>query len=52
MMTARMTASETKSAMQLVVSEMYDKIVKGEPPTMTLPVRTNNKKGFYRKKEF
>ena len=26
MMTARMTASETKSAMQLVVSEMYDKI--------------------------
>ena len=28
MMTARMTASETKSAMQLVVSEMYDKIVK------------------------
>ena len=49
MMTARMTASETKSAMQLVVSEMYDKIVKGEPPTMTLPVRTKNNIGFDRK---
>ena len=48
-MTIRMTASETKDAMQLVVSEMYDKIVKGEPPTMTLPVRTKNNIGFDRK---
>lgn len=30
----------TKIAMHKVVEEMYDKMVKGEPPTMTLPVRT------------
>ncbi len=30
----------TKQAMYRVVEEMYDKMVKGEPPTMTLPVRT------------
>ena len=35
MMAGRMSAEETKSAMQSVVSEMYEKIVKGEPPTMT-----------------
>ena len=40
-MTIRMTASETKDAMQLVVSEMYDKIVKGEPPTMTCLLYTS-----------
>ena len=33
---------ETKSALHDVVVEMYDRIVKGEPPTMTLPVRTKN----------
>ena len=48
-MSARMSADETKSAMQTVVSEMYDKIVKGEAPTMTLPVRTKNNIGFDRK---
>ena len=48
-MAVRMSAEETKSAMQTVVSEMYDKIVKGEPPTMTLPVRTKNNIGFDRK---
>ncbi len=30
----------TKKAMYKVVEEMYDKMVKGDPPTMTLPVRT------------
>tara|TARA_B100002052_G_scaffold83931_2_gene77081 strand:+ start:517 stop:1617 length:1101 start_codon:yes stop_codon:yes gene_type:complete len=49
MMAGRMSAEETKSAMQSVVSEMYEKIVKGEPPTMTLPVRTKNNIGFDRK---
>ena len=33
---------ETKAALHDVVVEMYDRIVKGEPPTMTLPVRTKN----------
>ena len=45
-MSARMSADDTKAAMQTVVSEMYDKIVKGEAPTMTLPVRTKNNIGF------
>ena len=40
MMARRHTAEETKQAMHLIVGEMYDRIVKGEPPTMTLPVRT------------
>ena len=48
-MSARMSADDTKAAMQTVVSEMYDKIVKGEAPTMTLPVRTKNNIGFDRK---
>ena len=39
----------TKKAMYKVVEEMYDKIVKGEPPTMTLPVRTKNNIGFDKK---
>ncbi len=30
----------TKAAMHEVVEEMYNKMVKGDPPTMTLPVRT------------
>ena len=45
-MVRRHTADETKVAMHKVVAEMYDKIVKGEPPTMTLPVRTKNNIGF------
>ena len=39
----------TKERLRLVVAEMYDKIVKGEPPTMTLPVRTKNNIGFDKK---
>ena len=42
MMSASHTPEETKAALHEVVTEMYDKIVKGEPPTMTLPVRTKN----------
>jgi DNA topoisomerase VI subunit A len=48
-MTRRHTAEETKQAMHLIVGEMYDRIVKGEPPTMTLPVRTKNNIGFDKK---
>ena len=48
-MAQRMTAQDTKDAMHEVVSEMYDKIIKGEPPTMTLPVRTKNNIGFDKK---
>ena len=36
----------TKARLHLVVEEMYDRIVKGDPPTMTLPVRTKNNIGF------
>ena len=43
------TPEETKEAMHAVVAEMYDRIVKGEPPTMTLPVRTKNNIGFDKK---
>ncbi len=32
--------------MHSVVKEMYDKIIGGEPPTMTLPVRTKTNIGF------
>ena len=42
MMVQRFSSEETKKAMHSVVKEMYDKIVGGEPPTMTLPVRTKN----------
>lgn len=45
-MAVRRTVEETKEALHDVVAEMYDKIVKGEPPTMTLPVRTKNNIGF------
>ena len=37
MMSASHTPEETKAALHEVVTEMYDKIVKGEPPTMTCP---------------
>ena len=43
------TPEETKAAMHEVVAEMYDRIVKGEPTTMTLPVRTKNNIGFDKK---
>ena len=46
MMSASHTPEETKAALHEVVTEMYDKIVKGEAPTMTLPVRTKNNIGF------
>ena len=46
MMSASHSPEETKAALHDVVTEMYDKIVKGEPPTMTLPVRTKNNIGF------
>ena len=46
MMVQRFSSEETKKAMHSVVKEMYDKIVGGEPPTMTLPVRTKNNSGL------
>ena len=49
MVQQRMSSEDTKVAMHSVVGEMYDKIVKGEPPTMTLPVRTKNNIGFDKK---
>ena len=49
MMVQRFSSEETKKAMHSVVKEMYDKIVGGEPPTMTLPVRTKNNIGFDKK---
>jgi len=48
-MVQRFSAGETKDAMHQVVTEMYDKIIKGEAPTMTLPVRTKNNIGFDQK---
>ena len=48
-MVKRFTSEETKKAMHSVVKEMYDKIIGGEPPTMTLPVRTKTNIGFDKK---
>ena len=48
-MVQRFTSEETKKAMHSVVKEMYDKIIGGEPPTMTLPVRTKTNIGFDKK---
>ena len=45
-MAERKSVEETKVALHDVVREMYDRIVKGDPPTMTLPVRTKNNIGF------
>jgi len=39
-MSRRRDADETKNALHGVVEEMYDKLDRGEAPTMTLPVRT------------
>ncbi len=49
MMSRMHSPEETKAAMHEVVAEMYDRIVKGEPPTMTLPVRTKTNIGFDQK---
>ena len=46
MMSRTHTNDETKTALHAVVAEMYDKIVKGEAPTMTLPVRTKTNIAF------
>ncbi|MBT5284888.1 MAG: DNA topoisomerase IV subunit A [Euryarchaeota archaeon] len=46
MMSRTHTNDETKIALHEVVAEMYDKIVKGEAPTMTLPVRTKTNIAF------
>ena len=46
MVAVRKSVEETKLALHGVVREMYDRIVKGDPPTMTLPVRTKNNIGF------
>ena len=46
MMSRTHTNDETKIALHVVVAEMYDKIVKGEAPTMTLPVRTKTNIAF------
>ncbi|MCH1442600.1 MAG: DNA topoisomerase IV subunit A [Candidatus Poseidoniales archaeon] len=46
MVAVRKSVEETKVALHGVVREMYDRIVKGDPPTMTLPVRTKNNIGF------
>ena len=48
-MAERKSVEETKVALHDVVREMYDRIVKGDPPTMTLPVRTKNNIGFEKK---
>ena len=39
-MSKRREDGETKKALHLVVEEMYNNMVKGNPPSMTLPVRT------------
>jgi DNA topoisomerase-6 subunit A len=39
----------TKRELHGVVAEMYDRMVKGEAPTMTLPVRTKNNIAFDKK---
>lgn len=45
-MTRTYSPEETKQAMHEVVEEMYNRMVKGEAPTMTLPVRTKTNIGF------
>ncbi len=45
-MTRTHSPEETKEAMHGVVDEMYNRMVKGEAPTMTLPVRTKTNIGF------
>ncbi len=49
-MMARINDPElTKQRLHAVVAEMYDRIVKGDAPTMTLPVRTKTNIGFDKK---
>ena len=45
-MTRKHSPEETKAAMHEVVLEMYNRMMKGEAPTMTLPVRTKKNIGF------
>ena len=40
MMARRHSPEETKVALHGVVEEMYNRMMKGEAPTMTLPVRS------------
>ena len=40
------TNEEVIQALHGVASEMHDKMVKGKPPTMTLPVRTKSNIDF------
>ena len=51
-MAERKSIEETKVALHDVVREMYDRIVKGDPPTMTLPVRTKTTLGLIRNSAF
>jgi DNA topoisomerase-6 subunit A len=44
--TTRKTREETVESLHDVAREMYSRMLKGEAPTMTLPVRTKNNIGF------
>ncbi|MBT3771548.1 MAG: DNA topoisomerase IV subunit A [Euryarchaeota archaeon] len=48
-MSRRHSPEETKIALHGVVEEMYKRMMKGEPPTMTLPVRSKTNIGFDKK---
>ena len=43
------TKEEVIEALHGVASEMHDKMLKGNPPTMTLPVRSKSNIGFEKK---
>ena len=43
------TKEEVIEALHGVASEMHDKMLKGNPPTMTLPVRSKSNIGFDKK---
>ena len=43
------TKEEVIDALHGVASEMHDKMMKGNPPTMTLPVRSKSNIGFDKK---
>jgi len=42
----RKTKNEVKEALRVIASAMHDKMEKGEPPSMTLPVRSKTNIGF------
>ncbi len=48
-MSRQRTSEETKIALMKVVEEMYNNMVKGNPPSMTLPVRTKKNIQFNEK---